>query len=237
MTSGVRRRPSARADSLMSKSQSFEHARALDGRGGAGARPTGRGRWASEAPARAAGFGVQRLLRLRAASAAARRAAPACSTRSAFDVVQLRRRLASAIPSAAGPALRSTFCRPSRSIVAVFWNSPSEAARELEEGLVVLPQRLGRQRGERIAQLGFGVLKQRELFGRRSGARPRARPRARPSPARAASCAPRARARPTRQPPQRRCPSAQRQQRHDDRYPRWTKFRRKVADCRNHRFE
>jgi hypothetical protein len=39
--------------------------------------------------------------------------------------------------------------------------------REIEKRLVVLPERVGRERRERLAQLRLGVLQQRELFSGR----------------------------------------------------------------------
>ena len=79
--SGVRRVPSTSTDSLISKSQ-HSSMPALRRRGGAGARPTARGRSAIAAPARGRPVSVcSELLRLRAATEAARSTPSAVPTR------------------------------------------------------------------------------------------------------------------------------------------------------------
>jgi hypothetical protein len=60
------------------------------------------------------------------------------------------------------------FWRPSRSSLAACWNSVSEVFASSRNDWLLLAQRLGRQRRERLAQLRLGVLEQRELLGRRA---------------------------------------------------------------------
>ena len=55
------------------------------------------------------------------------------------------------------------FWRPSRSVRADCWNSAERVAGELEERLVVVAKRLGREGGERVAKLDFRVTQELEL--------------------------------------------------------------------------